>query len=245
MPSRDSLRVTCFIAWKKVLSAKINYFLLLGFIALISYIWLKDSFSLSLRAYLHLFPYLFLFISQDMVRDEIDSGALENVLFLKGQFRAYLLRKNFFLAAAAFFCSLTLFLILAAYGFFTKQFAAVFLLQFLAGVIAGVYYLSLGGLLSFSLKGGSNVLIVILGQVFLLIGLFLRAMQRNGFIDSLDRASFPDLSSKLKFFALAVVFPNAVAAKKFMVYALGIAAVTVLLLILQRLRILNLELQRK
>lgn len=245
MPSRDSLKVAFFIAWKKVLSAKINYFLLLGFIALLGYIWQKDSFSLSLKAFLHLFPYLFLFISQDMVRDEIDSGCLENVLFLKGHFRSYLLKKNLFLAAVAFSCSLALFLVLAAYGLITNQFSSLYLLQFIAGVVAGIYYLSLGGLLSFSFKGGSNVLLVILGQVFLFIGLLLSATKRGGFISSLDKASFPDLASRLKFLVLALVFPNVIIAKRFIVYALGIAALTLLVLGLQRAKIRNLELLRK
>jgi len=245
MPSRDSLKVDFFIAWKKVLSAKINYFLLWGFIALIGYIWQKDSFSVSLKAYLHLFPYLFLFISQDMVKDEIDSGSLENVLFLKGDFRRYLWGKNFLLAAVAFLCSLAIFLVLAACGLITKQFSSLYLLQFIAGVIAGIYYLSLAGLLSFFFKGGSNVLIVILGQVFLLIGLFLSVSQRPGFIDYLDQAPFPDLFSRVKFFALAAVFPNAVVAKRFIGYALGIAVLSLLFLSLQRAKIQKLELQRK
>ena len=245
MPSRDSLKVTFSITGKKVLAARIHYFLLSGFIVLLGYVWLKDSFSLSFRAFLYLFPYFFLFASQDMVKDEVDSGALENVLFLSGNFRGYLLGKSFFLAAAAFSCSLAIFLILAVYALVTRQFFAVYLLQFLAGVAAGIYYLSLGGLLSFSFKGGSNVLIVILGQVFLFIGLLLRAAKRGGFIDSLEKASFPDLSSRLKFFVLAAVFPNAVVAKKFIIYALGIAAFSLLFFFLQRMKIRNLELQKK
>jgi hypothetical protein len=245
MPSRDSLKVDFFIAWKKVLAARIHYVLLSGFVVLLGYIWLKDSFSLSLRAFLYLFPYVFLFASQDMVKDEVDSGALENVLFLNGNFRGYLLGKSIFLAAAAFLCSLAMFLILAAYALVTRQFFAVYLLQFLAGVAAGIYYLSLGGLLSFSFKGGSNVLIVILGQVFLFIGLLLSAAKRGGFIDSLENASFPDLSSRLKFFVLAAVFPNAVVAKKFIVYALGIAACSLVFFFLQRMKIRDFELERK
>jgi hypothetical protein len=245
MPYRDSLTVTFSITRKKVLAARIHYFLLPGFIVLLGYIWLKDSFSLSLRAFLYLFPYIFLFASQDMIKDEVDSGALENVLFLNGNFRGYLLEKSIFLAAAAFSCSLAMFLVLAGYALITGQFSAVYLLQFLAGSVAGIYYLSLGGFLSFSFKGGSNVLIVILGQVFLFIGLLLSAAKRGGFIDSLEKASFPDLISRLKFFVLAAVFPNAVVAKKFIIYALGIAAFSLLFLFLQRMRIRSLELQKK
>jgi hypothetical protein len=245
MPSRDSLEVTFSITRKKVLAARIHYFLLSGFIVLLGYIWLKDSFSLSLKAFLYLFPYIFLFASQDMVRDEVDSGALENVLFLNGNFRGYLLGKSIFLAAAAFSCSLAIFLIFAGYALITGQFLAVYLLQFLAGFAAGIYYLSLGGLLGFSFKGGSNVLIVILGQVFLFIGLLLSATKRGGFIDSLEKASFPDLISRPKFFVLAAVLPNSVVSKKFIIYALGMAAMSLVFFFLQRMKIRSLELQKK
>jgi hypothetical protein len=180
-----------------------------------------------------------------MVKDEIDSGALENVLFSRGNFRGYLLGKSILLAIVAFSCALVIFLILAAFGLITNQFLPLYLLQFLAGVVAGIYYLSLGGLLSFSFKGGSNVLIVILGQAFLFIGLLLSASKKAGFIDSLDRGSFPDFSSRLKFLALTVVFPNVIVAKRFIIYGLGIAVLSLIFLILERAKIKHLELQRK
>ncbi len=245
MSSRDRLKIAFFITWKKVLAAKINAFLFLGFMILLGYIWQKDSFSLSLKAFLYFFPYLFLFLSQDMVKDEVDSGSLENVLFLYGNFRGYLLAKSLFLALLALSCSSVIFIAFAVFGFITKQFLAIYFLQFLAGIVAGIYYLSLGGLLSFSFRGGSNVLIVILGQVFLFIGLLLSARQKSGFMDALDGASFPDLSSRLKFLVLAAIFPQVVVAKRFIVYGLGIALLGLFFLILERARIRNLELDRK
>jgi hypothetical protein len=118
-------------------------------------------------------------------------------------------------------------------------------LQFVAGVAAGIYYLSLSGILSFSFKGGSNVLFVILVQVFFFIGLLLSAGKKAGFIDSLDRGSFPDFSSRLKFLTLAAIFPNVVTAKRFIIYGLAIAVLSVVFLFLQRRKIKNLELERK
>ncbi len=245
MSSRDRLKIAFFITGKKVLAAKINLSLLLGFVILLGYIWQRDSFPLSLKAFLYFFPYLFLFLSQDMLKDEVDSGSLENVLFLDGNFRGYLLAKSLFLALAALSCSSVIFMVFAVFGLITKQFLAVYLLQFLAGIVAGIYYLSLGGLLSFSLRGGSNVLIVILGQVFLFIGLLLSARQKSGFLDALDGASFPDLASRLKFLVLAVVYPQVVVAKRFIIYGLGIALLGLFFLILERARIYKLELERK
>jgi hypothetical protein len=245
MAFRDGLKVVFFITWRKVLAAKMNLFLLLGFIVFLGYIWQQDSFSLSLRSFLGLFPYLFLLLSQDMLKDEIDSGALENVLFLKGSFRSYLLQKTYFLAGIALAFSFFLFMIFAGWALITKQFLAIYLLQFVAGVAAGIYYLSLSGILSFSFKGGSNVLFVILVQIFFFIGLLLSAGKKAGFIDSLDRGSFPDFSSRLKFLTLAAIFPNAVTAKRFIIYGLAIAVLSVVFLFLQRWKIKNLELEKK
>jgi hypothetical protein len=244
MSSRDSLTVAFFLTGKKVLAARGNFFLLPGFIVLLGYVWLKDSFSLCVRAFLFLFPYLFLFASQDMVGDEVASGALENVLFLKGRFRGYLLKKGLFLGLAALSLSLVLFLALAAYGLISREFFAVYLLQFAAGVAAGVYYLCLGGLLSFSFKGGSNVLIVILAQVFLFIGLLLAAAKGGGLLDALDQGSLPGLVSKLKFLAFAAVLPNVVSARRFVACSLALLALSGLLLAVQWAKVRKLELRK-
>jgi hypothetical protein len=244
MAARDGLKVVFFITWRKVLAAKINYFLLLGFIVLLGYIWQQDSFSLSLRLFLGLFPYLFLLLSQDMLKDEIDSGALENVLFLGGSFRTYLLQKSYVLASFALVFSLFVFMIFVGLALVKKQFLAIYLLQFVVGVTVGVYYLSLSGILSFSFKGGSNVLFVILAQILLLMGLLLSVGKKAGFIESLDRGAFADFSSRLKFLALVAVFPNVVISKKFIVYGLVIAVPSLVFLFLQRLKIKNLELEK-
>jgi hypothetical protein len=244
MSSRDSLSVAFFLARKKALAARVNFFLLPAFIVLLGYVWLRDSFSLCFRAYLFLFPYLFLFVSQDMVRDEVDSGALENVLFLRGRFRGYLLKKGLFLGLAALSLSIVLFLGLAAYGLISREFLAIYLLQFAAGVAAGVYYLSLGGLLSFSFKGGSNVLIVILAQVFLFIWLLLAAAKGGGLIDSLDQGSLAGLVPKLKFVAFAAVLPNVVSARRFVAYSAALLALSGFLLAVQWLKVRKLELRK-
>ncbi len=245
MSSRDRLKIAFFITAKKVVAARVNVFLFLGFVILLGYIWQRDSFSVSFKAFLYFFPYLFLFLSQDMVKDEVDSGCLENVLFLDGNFRGYLAAKSYILALVALSCSTVIFLVFAVFGLVAKQFLSIYILQFLAGIVAGIYYLSLGGLLSFSLKGGSNVLVVILGQVFLFVGLLLSARQESGFLDALDGGAFPDLLSKVKFLVLALIFPQVVVAERFIVYGLGIGMLGVFFMIFQRARIRSLELERK
>lgn len=245
MPARDCRQITFLITWKKAAASRSLTVLLAGFLALLAYVWIKDSYITCLRFFLFLFPYIFLFLSQDMFRDEIDSGALENVLFLNGRFRSYLLTKNLVLASIALAGSAALFLMLAVYGVGTGSFSALSLVQFGLGVLVGVYYLLAGGLLSFFFKGGSNVLLLILGQVFLVIGLFLSATQRTGLIDLLTADALPNAAAKLEFFLLAAPFPNILINRRSAVFILGLAVLGGLWFGLQRLKVRSLEILKR
>lgn len=244
MPSRVEVKVAFFITTRKILAEKALYFTLSGFSLLIVFIWAKDSFDVALKFFLYLFPYIFLFFSQDMARGEIDSGCLENVIFLRLGYKKYLLGKNILVAGMAFLAVLALFVGPASYGLFTGQLTSLHLLQFGTGLIAGVYYVFLAGLLSHYLKGGSNVLLVIVGQALLIISLLLSAGQSQGFIHHLSEGVFPDFWSKMKFFGLVSVFPNIVISRKFFPWAAEILGLILLLGILQRVKVRRLELRK-
>ncbi len=245
MPVSHRLEVGFFLARRKVLSARSLYVLLTGLAALIGYVWVKDSYSLSFQFFLFLFPHIFLFISQDMMMDEIETGVLENIVFVRGAFRDYLFEKNIYLFLIALAFALAAFSLFAAYGLASGEFSARFLLQFLAGVAAGAYYISLGGFLSFYFKGGSNVLVVIIGQLATFIGLLLSATQRLGFIDQLTSASFPDWSSRLKLIVFLGVLPNILVFEKYFAASVGIAALACFFLVLQKMKIGALELKKR
>ncbi len=245
MPARDCRQIAFLITWKKAAASRSLAVLFAGFLALLAYVWVKDSYITCLRFFLFLFPYIFLFLSQDMFRDEVDGGALENVLFLAGRFRSYLLNKNLVLAAIALAGSAALFLLLTVYGISVRAFSALSLVQFVIGVLVGIYYLVAGGLLSFFLKGGSNVLLIILGQVFLVIGLFLSATQRTGLIGLLTADALPDSAAKLKFFLLAAFLPNVIIVRRSAAFILGLAALSALWFGLQRLKVRSVELLKR
>jgi hypothetical protein len=245
MPSRDRLQALFLITWKKVLAARSCLVLYVGFAALLAILWIKDSFRLSLGAFLFFFPYLFLFLSQDMFRDEIDAGSLESVIFIRGAYRKYLLSKNLVLGAVGMAASLGVFLVYIACGLSLGQFAPADLLRFLAGLEVGMYYLIAGGWLSFFLKSGSNVLMVIIGQVFLAIGLFLGMTGRHGWVEALLAGSLSDAASRLRFLALSLFFPNAVISRRLPLFVLGIAAGGLVLFALVKRRLTGLELLHK
>lgn len=245
MPPHHRLKINSIIIGKKILSTKSIYFLFLLLIVLIVYVWVKDSYSTSFQFYLFLFPYIFLFISQDMMKEEIESGFLENITFVEGGFKHYLFQKNIILFLMALSVSLATFLILTGYGLISGNFFSVFLLQFLIGSAAGAYYISLSGWLSFYFKGGSNVLIIIIGQLVAFIGLVFSVTNRAGFLDNLINASFPTWDAKLKFIAFMGILPNILVSKKYFSSFYLIVVLSCLFFTLQWLKIKNLELKKQ
>ncbi len=244
MSARDRFQVAFLIGWKKILAARGNILILAALLAILGFVWTKESFSSSFRLYLFLFPYIFLLLSQDMFRDEIASGALENVLFLRGEFRNYLLTKNVLVGSVSAGLCLMTFLGYSACALARREFSLLLLGQFLAGTVVGVYYVSAAGLLSLFFRAGSNVLIILLGQVLILIALFLSATHRAGLLDLLSAASFSGTAAKFKYFGLAVVLPNIIIARQPLFAVAGIALAACLLLGAQKIILRSLELEK-
>jgi len=244
MSARDCLPITLFIARRKLLSAKVNFPLLAGFLILLAFFWIKGGFLLSFRLFLFFFPYVFLFLAQDMVKDEADSGALENILFLEGGFKTYLLLKSVVAAAAALTLGLPLLALYSFYGLVTHRFCLFLLLQFGGGILAGVYYLALAGLLSFYLKAGTNVLLVILGQSLLFLGLLTSAAQRPEWLERMGPPPSAGLASPLEFLAMTVVLPNVVIFRAPWFSVLGLGVLTGFCFALQVAKARSLELRK-
>jgi hypothetical protein len=241
----NRLKVDWPIAARKLLSARVNGFVLGGFLLLLGYLWVVDSFRTSFGAFLSLFPFLFLFLSQDMIYDEVHSGCLENLLFVGGRFRSYLLFKNAITAATGLGVSLLLFSGFAVYGLITSQFEARDCGKFAAGILAGLYYVAASGFLSFFFKAGSNVLVILLGQAALFVVFLLTAAQRMGLAERLTAASFPGIRAKIEFLAVASFLPNVIVARRTWFFILGLGAMTALFLGLQAWKIRALELRIK
>ncbi|MBN2408481.1 MAG: hypothetical protein JXE07_01990, partial [Candidatus Aminicenantes bacterium] len=140
----------------KLVFAKVNLCVLAGFVILPVFFWIKGAFGFAFRIFLFLFPHLFLFLARDMIKDEVDSGALENLLFLDGGYKSYFRWKNAVVGGAALGAGFLFFGAFSLYGLATRQFVAMDLLQFGSGIVAGLYYLALAGFLSFFWRAGSN-----------------------------------------------------------------------------------------
>jgi hypothetical protein len=193
---------------------------------------------------LFFFPYIFLIASQDMVGTELHGGGLENVLFLGGRFRTYLWQKNLALAVAAGAYAAGVFVVLAVWGLARGTFDPFSAVQFGLGFLSGVYYVAVAGALSYGLKAGSNVVVILLVQAAALIGLIFSTTSRTGFIDHLAAGRFSGLKSQLLFFGLASVFPNLVVSRRLIHGGLAVLAGLGLALLFQKARLRRLELRR-
>jgi hypothetical protein len=245
MPSRNRLAVDLLIIGRKLAVSRVNGLILIGFPALLGFLWVADSYRVSFAAFLYLSPFLCLFFSQDMIHDEVHSGCLENVIFSGGRFRSYLLLKAACAFTAGTGVNLVLFSGFAAYGLATGEFEIQATGKFAAGLLVGVYYAAAAGFLSFYLRAGSNVLIILLAQVTLFAGFLFTASQRMGLIERLTAASLPGMRAKLEFLAVSTVLPNIIIARRTWLSLLGLGALTALFwgLLVWKIKTLELKLR--
>ena len=244
MPSRDDFKITVLLTCGKMKVAKSLYGLAAVFAAVLAYAGMTDSPAAALRLFLFLFPYIFLLLTQDMVRDEVNSGSLENVIFLRQDFRRYILDKNAVIALTGGLISLALFGVLELASLRSRHFDPHDFVEFGAGLAAGLYYTGLGGFLSYFLRAGSNVLIVFLGQAAVAVSFLLSAGSNSGFLQDLSTGSFPDFPSRLKFVGFIALLPNAVISRKFLPWTVEVAGLSLLFFWLQSRRAARLELDR-
>ena len=247
MSARDLGRAAFLIVRRKAAATRSLPALFAGFCALLGLLWGKDSFGLALRAFLLLFPYFFLFLSQDLFHDEIASGALENVIFVNGRFREYLQAKLGITAAIGLGAGLAAFAVLTSLGFLSGA-ARVDLgmaaAQFLVGLLAGLYYLLAGGCLSFFFRAGANVVVVVFAQIALAAGFFLSMTSRQGWVEEVLSDGPGGLVAKLRFLGLSLVFPNAAVVRRQPLCVSGLALAAVILYFFAKRRIRRLELYR-
>jgi hypothetical protein len=215
-----------------------------AFPALVVFIGVRDSYGAAVRFFLFFFPHGFLIAAQDMVRTDIESGALENVLFLGGRFRGFLWAKSFVLAAAVGAYACGLFVLLVACGAATGAFEPVHLAQFALGLLAGFYYIGLAGTLSYFLKAGSNAVALLLAQAAVVVALLFSVTSRTGLLDHAASGRFPGPGPALVFGGLVAVLPNVVVSPSLFVFGAEVLAGLVLALLTQSRLARRLELKK-
>ncbi len=210
MPDPALLALTWRVARRRLVSSPLAVATGLAFPGFVAWIGLSDSYATAAKFFFFLLPHVFLVAAQDTVRSDVESGALESVLFLGGRFRGFLGAKSLVVAGGASGYALGLFVLFAAWGLAAGGFGADFALRFSLAVLAGLYYVALAGLLSHVLKAGSNVLALLLVQSASIITLVFTTTARTGILDYAATGRFPGLGPRLVFGGLVAVLPNVI-----------------------------------
>lgn len=224
MPDTALLALTWRITRRKIVSSPLALAAGLAFPVFVVWIGLADSYGTAARFFFFLLPHVFLIAAQDAVRTDIDTGALENVLFLGGRFRGFLAAKGLVLAAVAAGYALVLFGAFAAWGAAVGGFEAGFFPRFGLSLLAGTYYVALAGVLSHWLKAGSNVVALLLAQSAALALLVSSATAKPGLLDYAAGGPITGLGPRLLFGALVAVLPNVVVSGRLPLYAAEVLA---------------------
>ena len=224
MPDTALLALTWRVTRRKLLASPLAIVAGLAFPALVVWVGLHDSFDSAAKFFFFLLPHVFLVAAQDTVRSDVESGALENVLFLGGRWRRYLSAKGLVLAAAAAGYAACLFALFAAWGAARGGLRADFAVRFALALLAGCYYAALAGMLSHFLKAGSNVLTLLLAQAAAVMALIFSTTSRTGLLDYAATGRFPGVEANLLFGALVAVLPNVVVSSRLPVFAAEVAA---------------------
>src|SRR5512136_1210769 len=210
MAERDIFPMTFRLTAKKLSGSKFLLACAAAFPVFLVFLGARDSYGTAMKFFLYLFPYAFLLATQDLAATELAGRGLENVLFLRGRFKAYLWRKNFVVALLAGAYALALFGFLAIWGLASGTFETLSAFRFGLGLLAGLYYVGVGGALSYILKSGSNIVIILLAQALGFLIILHSALSPSGFIDRLGTGRFPGFVSKLELCGALFLFPNLV-----------------------------------
>ncbi len=230
------------LAWLKMRAGRIWLFAPAALTAIVALAWVKDSHGTAVKLFLSLFPYVFLFYGADMVRSEAESGALENGLFLGGRYRDYLILKGPFVAGVAAGVSLALFAALSVAGLAAGRLSPPDAAHFGLGLVVGIYYIALAGLLSTRLRAGSNVLVVVVAQAAALLCVMFTLSSWTGLLRAMETGVWPDLKTRLAFMAAAALIPNLVLSPPLYPFALELLALTALAFVWQTAIIRRMEL---
>lgn len=212
--------------------------------ALTAFVWAKASYGAGLRTFLFLLPHAFLFATQNMFRGESAGGAIENVLFIGGGFRRYFLWKNAVLALSGSVYGLLLYAVVRVLGPALPEHGPGGLDSLAASLVAGVYFVALGGLLGHFFEGGSNVLALVLAQAAAFAGLLQDAASGHSFLESLSTGTVGP-AQRLRFAALAAVLPNILVSGSLRRYAPWLLPAAAALLFFQALIVRRSESKRR
>lgn len=244
MPDPALLPLTWRVTRQRLVSSPLAVVAGLAFPAFVVWIGFTDSYATAAKFFFFLLPHVFLIAAQDTVRSDVESGALENVLFLGGRFRSFLGAKGLVVAGAAAGYATVLYILFAAWGLASGAFGADSVLRFGLTLLAGLYYVALASLLSHVLKAGSNVLALLLAQSASIIALVFTTTARTGLLDYAATGRFPGPGPALVFGGWVAILPNVIVSGRLPGFAAEVLALLGLAVFAQARLLRRLEIRK-
>lgn len=186
------------------------------FVLLLAVICLKDSVASAMQIFFGLFPYVFLLASRDVLHDDIHCGALENVVFVSGRYKSFLVWKVVSTLLLVWIGVTSIFILLLLLVGLNAALPAGWLYAYCSGLIVGIYLALWGTLLSFYIKGSANVFLVLFIQMtcaFLPVILGADKFQR--IFEMIENGVPAVLSKQILFSAVLILLPNLIMKSRF------------------------------
>jgi hypothetical protein len=223
---------------EKIFASFLVRILLLSLLTIVLGLSLYENSITSLSFLLAFSPYLFLFSTSDMIKDEMERGYLDNrILIIASKSKVLVGKIIGVLFINIFFLSIML-VVLSILGILKGE-RLLFNERVGISLLIGTYYCLAGLFLGFFFKGASNALVIVFSQILIL---FLFPKISPGFFINIEKGIFSNYSEKIMGIIFLILFPNfLLGALKRYIYVLIINISILFLLILNLYRRMELK----
>lgn len=197
---------------KKILSSFLTKFIMLSYFLGFIILFLFEDFVTISSLFFVFFPYLTLFLTPEMIKDEIEKGYLENRFFLLSTKFKILNSKKIAILLIALSSFFSIFFSLFFIAIIKGENLDVSLTKLIICFLISLYYVHLGLLTGFLFKGSSNALIIIFAQI---IVFFVIAKALPDLFLLLENRIPLDFSTKIKLITFLSFYPNFILDEKF------------------------------
>lgn len=245
MVKKSVFKIAFLLSQKRMLSG-LNAIFIVVFLFLLVFVYLMDSFSSSLQIFLNLFPYLFLIMSRDLLHDDIQSGVLENILFIDRKYKPFLIWKVGSTIFLVFILVTSIFILYILQSCLNATFSVDLLYTYCSGLIVGLYLALWGSFLSFYIKGSANVLLVLFVQLScVFLPIILGADKFQWIFEMIEKGVPAVFSKQMMFSAILILMPNLIMKSRFGGFIPIVLLLIIVLSVFHFLKIRRLEIIKK
>lgn len=245
MVNKSFFKIAFLLSQKRLLSG-LNAIIVVVYIFLLVFVYLKDSFLSSLQIFLNLFPYLFLIMSRDLLHDDIQSGALENILFIDRKYKPFIIWKVGSTMFLVFILATSIFILYIFQSCLNATFSVDLLYAYCSGLIVGIYLALWGSFLSFYIKGSANVLLILFVQMSCaFLPIIFGADTFRGIFEMIENGVPAVFAKQVMFSAILILLPNLITKSRFVGFIPVVLLLIIVLWVFHLLKLKGLEIIKK